>query len=388
MKKMMACLLAVCLLATLLFGCEKKVKSNDTIRTVPEVTSVETEPTQTEALLPDHYAAYREICEERLESFGVGRLDEGSNQTVFLSGLSVVRLMDFDADGTEDLLLLYMTDYDSIWSGAYEVWTYKDGQAVQATFSDEINFTNGGWIYFSLLERNGKTYIINEIDHSWDQDEPRFTDELWELNGTTFVLEEELISAGNGIVPMHYFRNNEELSQSEYEKELNAIWENMDDYYVSVSYAQDADSEKMKETLQATQENLQKLGILPETASTPSSDNAKYVGEWIVDWDQTLIATGKGGQELFGTSVAYGTSMILTADYQISYAFSFYGGSGTYQCDGDRISVDSVPTDPSIDSPLRTLTPVYVGVKLYLCMDLGEVLPGIHDGITLYWKQK
>lgn len=282
MKKLLLFLMIISLLAALFCGCAKEAVPTAATEAVTEAVSesdlIETEVTETEAPepeLPEHYAAYRDICEERLETYGVGSFVTENSGDSILTGLSIVRLLDFDSDGTEDLLLVYMTDYGSIWSGAYEVWTYKDGEAIQAACSDKIVFSNGGWFYFDLFVRDGKTYIVGESDYSWDPDDPYFAEELWGLSGTTFELEERLLSTGNGgSIPMHYYRNDEEISESEYDEGLNDIWHNSDTSYLSVNTDDEKLTDGMQETLRDTKEVLQTLGV---TSQTEQSEDRKSV---------------------------------------------------------------------------------------------------------------
>lgn len=128
----------------------------------------------------------------------------------------------------------------------------------------------------------------------------------------------------------------------------------------------------------------------PQETEVESTIDSEFVGEWKIDWDLTEEGTGQNGQQLFGTSVTYGNALVLTADYHIDYFFSLYGGSGTYQYDGEKIIVNSTSYEPDICSDLKQLIPVYIDGKQYLCMDLLEILPYWEEEgpLLMYWTKK
>ena len=122
------------------------------------------------------------------------------------------------------------------------------------------------------------------------------------------------------------------------------------------------------------------------TVSENLPTDISIVGEWKIDWDQTQKQTGRYGQEMFGKSVSYGNALVITADNRIEYYFSFYGGSGTYQFDGESITVDATSYEPSICSDLQHLSLKIIDGTLYLYMRLNEVLPDRLESDGLYWK--
>lgn len=411
-KKLIAMLLVVVLLASMICGCEEKreelpsetyLQISETqpeiaVSTTQEVGTEQPEEAKTEL---ECYAAYRKICEERLGTYGAGKLTTVDGDSFwagmsYLEGLGIVRLIDFDGDGAEELLLIYMehfsNDYDS-WSGSYEVWTFKNGVAEQAILSNDLASGQSGQREFSYYERDEKVYIIKEVDNSYDVENQEYVTELWALNGNRIEVCDTFKAIGNSDV--HYYHNDVEVSQTEFEEGPANIWQNKITLtlFPGMAYRPDTIAEAMMDMLQETDEALALLGVATQstesTRDTETSDlptDISIVGEWKIDWDQTQKQTGRYGQEMFGTSVSYGNALVLTSDNRIEYFFSFYGGSGTYQFDGESIAVDATSYEPSICSDLQHLSLKMIDGTLYLYMHLNEVLPDYPESDGLYWK--
>ena len=412
-KKLIAMLLVVILLASMICGCEEEkeaVPSETTLQAhEPETATqgVETEDLQETAAETEAdvacFGAYGSICNERLTEYGTGSIGTAQSHSKgkYLSGLSVVRLMDFDADGIEELLLIYMTGFDDTWgwSGCYEIWTYKNGEATQAIASEEFSSGQSGQQELEYLEQDGKIRLIRSIDHSYEMEHPEFRIEAWALNGSVFEQETVVAWKGDGINGKdgnYYYLNGEEISKDQYEVECDKLYNPSVDcftLYSDFAYEPDEIEKTMEDMLQETDETLVLLGVAAKsTKGTPDAETSdlptdiSIVGEWKIDWDQTQKQTGRYGQEMFGTSVSYGNALVLTSDNRIEYFFSFYGGSGTYQFNGESIAVDATSYEPSICSDLQHLSLKIIDGTLYLYMHLNEVLPDYPESDGLYWK--
>lgn len=125
------------------------------------------------------------VCTEYIREYGSVKwdiLDEtkyGENQ-VRLTGLCYVRRMDFDNDGTEELMLCYNN------KGVYylEVWGYDSGEFIQL-YSREANSTedetDGAWVAF--YHKNNKYYIC------YSEKAAPQTVTLYGLHGDSFEAE-------------------------------------------------------------------------------------------------------------------------------------------------------------------------------------------------------
>lgn len=127
------------------------------------------------------YEAYYGLCMERQSEYGVGKRKDNC-----LLGLSVVRLVDFDGDGTEELYLAWW-DQAKQHSGL-EIWTYDNGLsrvyetekfycASQDTYHEHyLRYTSAG----------GKTYLWTE-DPGLGADRMDWKSELLELKNGVFT---------------------------------------------------------------------------------------------------------------------------------------------------------------------------------------------------------
>lgn len=90
----------------------------------------------TEEADTDYYAAYSQIVSERQASYGEGRYIPATAlylpDAYMMDGVAIVRLLDMNNDGVEELLLCYQqNEGDTIVDRAIEVWTYADGAPKQ-----------------------------------------------------------------------------------------------------------------------------------------------------------------------------------------------------------------------------------------------------------------
>lgn len=102
---------------------------------------------------------YAEIIKQKIDEYGVGKVgahawDDSLRQ---LRGLAIVRLIDFDGDGTEELLL--GCNKGEEFEPAVELWTIKDGAAVQ--LEGDFTVTDRTAIYLDTAAYEGKNYIVS-----------------------------------------------------------------------------------------------------------------------------------------------------------------------------------------------------------------------------------
>lgn len=118
----------------------KAPESLDPEPPAPSADDAHAAATTTDARTDEQKAAdlYLAKCREYIDKYGKATLTH-YDYVDLASGLAVARLMDFDGDGTDELLLAYDTvpapsgssfDYGSDQKSAYkvEVWAYKDGK--------------------------------------------------------------------------------------------------------------------------------------------------------------------------------------------------------------------------------------------------------------------
>ena len=124
------------------------------------------------------YAKVKEYEDEygspRAENVG------GVNQTMMF-GLCVAQQLDFDGDGTDELLLVYNPTYKSgdevsdIYTAlnAYvvEVWAFKDGEISKTYSSTKINTSNGGMGFCNIYKNSDSGQLaLAQTDYNHEND--------------------------------------------------------------------------------------------------------------------------------------------------------------------------------------------------------------------------
>lgn len=105
------------------------------------------------------YAAYKQLLVDYTTTYGEGTAT-GQGYNSYLSGLCFAKLIDFNQDGDEELLLAY---YDAektkgIWVHEVEVWAYNDGELLQV-FANQSLSDGGMSSFVALSDINGKPCI-------------------------------------------------------------------------------------------------------------------------------------------------------------------------------------------------------------------------------------
>lgn len=95
---------------------------------------------------------YSKVIEQKEEEYGLYTIHTMSNIR-YASGVCYLELRDIDKDGMEELFLVHNAnimnpyvegDLDVEASYCYEIWTYREGRAVQLETGD-LFYSNGGW---------------------------------------------------------------------------------------------------------------------------------------------------------------------------------------------------------------------------------------------------
>ena len=108
----------------------------------------------------ERYSAYYAKCQEYSTIYGAPSEVEYGSQTKVASGLDLVRLVDFDEDGADELLIGYMAP-DSM--QALEVWSYRNGTMTR-DYEGKLSAhtTNGPFWYVEVVRRaDANGYAIN-----------------------------------------------------------------------------------------------------------------------------------------------------------------------------------------------------------------------------------
>lgn len=106
------------------------------------------------------YAHYYLKCQELIDTYGpAGTTNLYDGQMTAMTGLALAKLIDFDDDGLNELLVSYnavqigtdAASADEVYP--VEVWDYQDGELVQV-YEGNAPYTNGGAYFLDLYEYN------------------------------------------------------------------------------------------------------------------------------------------------------------------------------------------------------------------------------------------
>lgn len=165
----------------------KAPESLDPEPPAPSADGTQAAATTTDARTDEQKAAdlYLAKCREYIDKYGKATLTH-YDYVDLASGLAVARLMDFDGDGTDELLLAYDTvpapsgssfDYGSDQKSAYkvEVWAYKDGKISKVYDEpDTVLSADDGSLFVQICTLDGTETCVST--RTQDYDENTFSD--------------------------------------------------------------------------------------------------------------------------------------------------------------------------------------------------------------------
>lgn len=278
---------------------------------------------------------YADVIDRTIAEHGALWFDEVEYECC-ARGVFKIDLMDFNQDGTKELVMLYNNE-ESIFPFV-DVWTVKNGEAVQlfcerqqeenheAAISSRI-YQNGGNLYvpvYDSLDQN-PVYV-----HLYGFDENGEFGEVYQYENNAFYMNQ---------LP-------DDMEFTEYSSVQFYVCDRVTDY--------GAQKNLMKESLQTDMEDiLKRLELtVPENSSTQTSqsefDITSMLGEWTLEVAQPntenvsrhLIRLNADGTMTLraedGSWLDYTYTMDETHFY---YTYSATGitGGGTYAISGDKI---------------------------------------------------
>ena len=113
------------------------------------------------------YRAYYDKLTELTEEYGAAYIEtneEYSAEPTYLCGLCFAMLVDFDADGTEELLLAYNSSGEET-TFSIEVWGFADGEIEKSGTSEGYCIQVGRQIL--LTEVDGRFYLVEGMEDSF-----------------------------------------------------------------------------------------------------------------------------------------------------------------------------------------------------------------------------
>lgn len=160
----------------------KAPESFDPEPPAPSADDTQGAATTTDARTDEQKAAdlYLAKCREYIDKYGKATLTH-YDYVDLASGLAVARLMDFDGDGTDELLLAYDTvpapsgssfDYGSDQKSAYkvEVWAYKDGKISKVYDEpDTVLSADDGSLFVQITTLDGTETCVSTRTQDSDE---------------------------------------------------------------------------------------------------------------------------------------------------------------------------------------------------------------------------
>lgn len=167
-----------------------------------------------------------------------------------VSGVSLIKLVDFAKDGQEELLIVYPNGEDDVkWRYAFDVWEY-DSLAIKKVVTGDAYYTDGVCSYLILLEGLENTYVCSGS----------YTDEsYYGYNGNNefgIVRTSGMRMRQSGLV---YEINGESYSSEEYRSKQDEWYANTE--FIEFTLYNCGGMEGIRETVNQTEETKKILGI-------------------------------------------------------------------------------------------------------------------------------
>lgn len=244
------------------------------------------------------YALYYDKIQELQNQYGKGKIVSFPDSAQYrISGLEEVRLLDFDNDGIEELIIGYRTTSDSTISDGYVPSQPNKVEVYQYDIKNhKINCIYDGFPYTINPEANEYAIIVEQKGNSYTLNGMNILDEensygyygryLTSATGSKIQqgsYSQEILDPYSDNPSFIYKFNTEEVTEDQYDQELNSLGINPEisespssfitDY---LSTANRDDGELCKQTLQQTENAIAsiKSGLMDgfDGKASPSSD--------------------------------------------------------------------------------------------------------------------
>lgn len=261
---------------------------------------------------PGAYELYWQKCREYLDAYGDPQVITSDTGDCMACGLCVARLIDFDGDGTEELLLAYNRngDFESKDIAGYldrqlegfvvEVWAYRPDEGSIELVYDEpgsLETTNGGYFFLQTFTHDGepalRSIARDESEYRQDDAEESLTVRYLAYDGTDFSPETTVdhVFSQNGA---RSYLNGAEASADEtnaaiagYEVDLNVPL-----------YGFASDQQTYEATvagLDETQRVLDELEAAVEDGGGDSADDGAAASYTVAQQEETSVLASSQG---------------------------------------------------------------------------------------------
>ena len=271
------------------------------------------------------YAVYLNKVKELINKYGEANVSSMG----YYIGVPVVRLIDFDGNGIEELYCVYSED-NLYYANKQEVFGYIDDAVVSIFKSDVNNYGTSVEPFVNYLTCSDKTYLLTDSALQID-----FSSSVWsELNANQFKSKISYSIRNNGTTmneDLVYTVDGKEVVKSDYQNTVDSFIEAGTQTIYFMSQSQDQDNS----IILITNETLELLGYTSSVSEwkqlyidAVKSDYviSDYAGYALVNVDDDGIP------ELvcFGGDVAHGLIIAWIKDGEVVYeqlgysSFSYY----------------------------------------------------------------
>ena len=246
---------------------------------------------------------YLAKCREYIDEYGEPTLTSYQYNDL-ASGLAVARLIDFDGDGMDELLLVYDTkpapsdsvySYDTDQKGAYtvEVWAYKDGKISKVYDEpDSVRSADDGSLFVQISTLDGTETCISTRTQDYDETTSSDVFRNYAFDGDEFDVALETASqseqgGSNTVftVDGQEVSLDDEIAASKRVQQTDCIWLLISTYFQA--------SPNVSQTVSDTNATLDELksrseGNAASTASATTAPEQAYTSE-SVDKSYTIV---------------------------------------------------------------------------------------------------
>ena len=281
----------------------KAPESLDPEPPAPSADDTQAAATTTDARTDEQKAAdlYLAKCREYIDKYGKATLTH-YDYVDLASGLAVARLMDFDGDGTDELLLAYDTvlapsgssfDYDSNQKSAYkvEVWAYKDGKISKVYDEpDTVRSADDGSLFVQISTLDGTETCVSTRTQDSDENTSSDVFRNYAFDGDEFDVALETASrseqgGSNTVftVDGQEVSLDDELAASKRVQQSDCFW------LLASTYFQN--SPDVSQTISDTNATLDELKSLSEgnAATTVAATSEQAYTSESVDKSYTIV---------------------------------------------------------------------------------------------------
>lgn len=240
---------------------KKSVSINTAFGVSPEVNMGNKE---SEEFSEKVYASYKAVVEKKENEYGMLCVSEDATGMQYLDRVSYLDLVDFDQDGTEELVLYYVKEKicDGYPQYCFEIYQYNQEKQVAELVLSEADcaYTNDSLYYVSFVHVQNKPYLkVIPGDFAY-----RF----YGADDNKKIKKVMELTCDFGTDSLKYYQNAIEITEADYHEVVD-VWDSAEnsEYYELSTYA----AEGLNNTVSKINDIRKKLGL--ETIA-PSIENA------------------------------------------------------------------------------------------------------------------